>query len=244
MLGLEDRDPAARDQQTIFCDGVSFLSNSLTAEYRSTINWMEYLVQFRPDLAVHVFVSGDVASTVAHGKPCCVSFSYVTRRRDVVALAVHVSAQFSRVLFNSPLFGPLRNALLDPSHPKVCATGPAALEAHAVLQRLFRINVTTFRALAETNELWSHHFRSDQLSIRTIVGYIRRLMSGGNYARVDEQVIVEAVTAASYSLSSASALHTEESNNLKLVVAVLHRTIVGVLSNEFDRRRRIATGGP
>jgi hypothetical protein len=205
---------------------------------------MEHLAQSRSDLNIHVFVSGDVNSTVAHGKPCCISFSYVTHRRDIATLAIHVSAQFSPVLFNSPLFKPLKDVLLDPSHGKVCATRNTANEAHTVLQRFFKINVTTFRALAETNELWSQHFRSDQISIRTIHGYIARLMSTGDYGRVDHPAIVEAVTAPSYSLSSANALPTEESNQLKLIVAVLHRMIVGILFNEFDRRMRIAIGGP
>jgi hypothetical protein len=236
--------PGGRDERIIFWDGISFISNSLTIEHRSAITWMDYLAQGRPYLNIHVFVSGDANSTVAHGKPCCISFSYLTRRYDIATLAIHVSAQFAPVPFNSPLFKPLRDVLLDPSHRKVCATRNTANEAHTVLQRFFKINVTTLCALAETNELWSQHFRSDDMSIRTIHGYIRRLMSEGHYGRVNEQAIFEAVTAASYSLSSANGLHTEESNHLKLIVGVLHRMIVGVLSNEFDRRRRIAIGGP
>jgi hypothetical protein len=243
-MGFQGRDPSTRDQQIVFWDGISFISNNLSIERRAAIAWLECLVQDRPTLNLHVFVSGDVNSTVAHGKPCCISFSYLTRRQDIATLAIHVSAQFSQVVFNCALFKPLKDALLDPTHEKVCATTNTANDAHTVLLRFFKINVTTLRAIAETSSEWLHHFRSDQTSVRAVANYVQRLMMKGNNIRVNPEVIIEAVTTASYSLSSQNALRWEESNLLMLVVGALHRTMVGFLCNEFDQRRRIAVGPP
>jgi len=226
----------------VFWDGISYLSDLNSLEHRLANDWFAVLQRERPAVNIHVLGSGDVNSTVAHNKPCCISFSYVSQNQDIMTLAVHIAGQFSPVLFNSQLFLPLRDILMDPCYVKNCATRDSAHQVHTLFQHYFKINIARFRAFTESNWMWSQVLRSEESS-PVLQGYLRRLIADFDYGRIDQKSVLEAVTSASYSLSSAGSLVSEDTRQLRMIVGMMHRTMIGLANREFDRRRRVAIGG-
>jgi hypothetical protein len=226
----------------IFCDGICRLWDNFRQVCRKTISWIDILDKDRLSLDMQIFFGSDLNSSIAYGKPFCISFSSVTRQHMVSVPAIYVTAPYAQLVFNTPVFERLKNILLDPMRTKICATRSTAHEVHAAMQHSCKVTIAHFTALTDTIDCWLQLLLTKE-SIRIIHSLLACRIEGGPFF-ADPQVVTQAITTVSFSQSAANALGRRDRSALALVILRMDRTMAGIQIGEFQRPKRVAAGAP
>ena len=221
--------------QFIFWDGIAKLADTLDSQYRATKRCIDRIAadQVR-SLYIHVFFNGDVNSAISAMKPCCLSFSFRDIKYRRYVLAIHAAAQFFPLVFACDLFLGLKEALLNRNVEKIFTDPTAAMAAHAIFLRCFKLNIHYLGTVVGDESEWRNTLDTQE-SRATLERY------AGNVRDV-EYVLDKVVWPRGFSLSAAESLSVSERDTLVAVIEVLHRTMMAIYDGEFTVRRYVATG--
>lgn len=140
--------------QVIFWDGIKEISDSQSRMYKDTQKWLDKLYNSNSDIFIVINLNKDSTQDVKNSRSCCISFSYLYENVQLF-LGIYLGIQYTKYLFFSELFRPLKEILTSYKH-RLIFTCKGDDDVKWMFLNLFKVRIASPVYLLENEQQWKN----------------------------------------------------------------------------------------